>query len=67
MTLSNLFVILIPKSTSNLDIILVSAKSGTLESVNSVLYIKDDAIKGNAAFLAPLILICPLRGCSPVI
>ena len=55
-----------PKSINKLDINLVSARSGTLNKVKSLLIIKDSAISGKAAFLAPLILTLPLSLFSPV-
>ena len=66
-TFPKLQLTLIPKSPRRLDINLVSAKSGILDKVKPLFIIRDKAIKGSAAFLAPLILTFPLSWVPPVI
>ena len=56
-----------PKFSSKAKSVLMSATFGTLSICTSFLAKMLDTIKGRAAFLAPLMLTCPLKCSQPVI
>ena len=55
-----------PNSFNNCNINLVSARFGTFVKVKPLLIKRDKAIRGNAAFLAPLMLTAPYNWLPPV-
>jgi septal ring factor EnvC (AmiA/AmiB activator) len=58
---------LAPKTLKASDITLMSSRSGTSDKTTSLEESILAAIIGNTAFLAPLILTCPLREAPPLI